>query len=63
MKKLVAFLLCLALVMPVFAKNDKDRNEFSITYGQYTIPQFAYVMGGVLGRRLRPDISRSRIRI
>ena len=49
MKKLIAFLLCLIVVMPVFAKNDKDRNEFSITYGQYTIPQFAYVMGGVLG--------------
>ena len=49
MKKLVSVLLCLVVVMPVFAKNDKDRNEFSITYGQYTIPQFAYVMGGVLG--------------
>ena len=49
MKKLVSVLLCLVVVMPIFAKNDKDRNEFSITYGQYTIPQFAYVMGGVLG--------------
>ena len=49
MKKLTALLLCIVLVMPVFAKNDKDRNEFSITYGQFTVPQFAYVMGGVLG--------------
>ena len=49
MKKLLALLLCLTVVMPVLAKNDKDRNEFSITYGQYTIPQFAYVMGGVFG--------------
>ena len=49
MKKLVALFLCVIVAFPVFAKNDKDRNEFSITYGQYTIPQFAYVMGGVLG--------------
>ena len=49
MKKLTALLLCLIVVMPVFAKNDKDRNEFSITYGQYTVPQFAYVLGEVFG--------------
>jgi hypothetical protein len=49
MKKLVSVLLCLALAMPVFAKNDKDRNEFSVTYGQFTAPQFAYVMGEVFG--------------
>ena len=44
MKKLIAFLLCLIVVVPVFAKNDKDRNEFSVTYGQFTVPQFAYVL-------------------
>ena len=49
MKKLIAFLLCLIVVVPVFAKNDKDRNEFSVTYGQFTAPQFAYVMGEVFG--------------
>jgi hypothetical protein len=49
MKKLVALFLCVIVAFPVFAKNDKDRNEFSITYGQYTVPQFAYVMGGVFG--------------
>ena len=49
MKKFIALILCIIVVMPVFAKNDKDRNEFSITYGQFTVPQFAYVMGGVLG--------------
>ena len=49
MKKLVSLLLCMVVVIPALAKNDKDRNEFSITYGQYTVPQFAYVMGGVFG--------------
>ena len=49
MKKLIAFLLCLIVVVPVFAKNDKDRNEFSVVYGQFTVPQFAYVMGEVFG--------------
>ena len=49
MKKFVAILLCLTVVFGAYAKNDKDRNEISITYGQVTLPQFAYVMGGVLG--------------
>ena len=35
--------------MPVCAKNDTDKNEFSITYGQITVPQAAYVLGGVFG--------------
>ena len=34
---------------PVFAKNETDKNEFSITYGQITVPQAAYVLGGVFG--------------
>lgn len=49
MKKLIALILCLLFVSPVFAKNDQDRNEFSITYGQITVPQAAYVLGGVFG--------------
>ena len=49
MKKFVTLLLCIAVTVPVFAKNDKDRNEFSIVYGQATVPQFAYVMGEVFG--------------
>ena len=49
MKKLIALFLCVVFVTPVFAKNDKDRNEFSIMYGQATLPQFAYVMGEVFG--------------
>ena len=49
MKKFGALLLCLAFVLPVCAKNDTDKNEFSITYGQITVPQAAYVLGGVFG--------------
>ena len=49
MKKILAIFMCFVVVSSAYAKNDKDRNEFSITYGQFTIPQFAYVMGGVLG--------------
>ena len=49
MKKLIALLLCLIIMCPVFAKNETDKNEFSITYGQITVPQAAYVLGGVFG--------------
>ena len=49
MKKLVTLILCITVIFPVFAKNDKDKNEFSVTYSQFTLPQFAYVTGGVLG--------------
>lgn len=49
MKKLIALFMCFVVVSSAFAKNDKDRNEFSIAYGQATIPQFAYVMGEVFG--------------
>ena len=49
MKKLVTLILCIIAVFPVFAKNDKDRDEISVVYGQATIPQFAYVMGEVFG--------------
>ena len=38
-----------AIVLPLNAKDDESRYEISITYGQGTLPQFAYVMGGVLG--------------
>ena len=49
MKKLIALFMCFVVVSSAFAKNDKDRNEFTIAYGQATIPQFAYVMGEVFG--------------
>ena len=49
MKKLIALFLALTVVFAGYAKNDKDRNEFTITYGQITVPQFAYVFGGVFG--------------
>lgn len=49
MRKLVTLLLCLSVPFSALARNDRDRNEFSITYGQFTVPQFAYVMGGVFG--------------
>ncbi len=46
MKRLIALLLCFIVASPVFAKNETDKNEFSITYGQITVPQAAYVLGG-----------------
>ena len=49
MKKLIALFMCFVVLSSAYAKNDKDRNEFSITYGQATIPQYAYVLGGVFG--------------
>ena len=49
MKRLIALLLCFIVASPVFAKNETDKNEFSITYGQITVPQAAYVLGGVFG--------------
>ena len=48
MKKLITLILCFIVVYPVFAKNYKDKNEFSITYGQFTLPQVAYVTGAGL---------------
>lgn len=49
MKRIVAVFLALTLVFSAYAKDDNSRNEFSITYGQFTLPQLGYVMGGVLG--------------
>ena len=49
MKRVIALFMAAALVLPLNAKDDDSRNEVSITYGQATLPQFAYVMGGVLG--------------
>jgi hypothetical protein len=49
MKKTIALFLALTVVFSGYAKNDKDKNEFTVTYGQVTVPQFAYVFGGVLG--------------
>ena len=45
----LALLLALVLVLPARAQDKDGRNEFSITYGQFTLPQFAYVLGGVFG--------------
>ena len=47
MKKIITILLCFLIALSVNAKDYK--NELSFTYGQFTVPQFAYVMGGVLG--------------
>lgn len=49
MKKSIALFMCFVVTLSVCARNDTDRNEFSITYGQFTAPQFAYVLGGVFG--------------
>lgn len=49
MKKTVAVLLCLTLAFGAYAKNDHDKNEITLTYGQATVPQFAYLVGGALG--------------
>ena len=70
MKRLIALLLCFIVASPVFAKNETDKNEFSITYGQITVPQAAYVLGGVFGAMFslghfsfESGISLSRMRI
>ena len=47
MKKILTILLSLFIALSVNAKD--YNNELSFTYGQFTVPQFAYVMGGVLG--------------
>ena len=49
MKRIVAVFTALSIVFSVYAKDDKSRNEFTVTYGVFTLPQVAYVMGGVLG--------------
>ena len=49
MKKIAALFLALTLVFSGYSKDKDSKNEFSITYGQVTIPQFAYVMGEVFG--------------
>ena len=49
MKKIVALLLCLTFAFGAYAKNDEDKNELTLTYGQVTVPQFAYLFGGALG--------------
>ena len=49
MKRIVAVFMALSVVFSVYAKDDESRSEVSVTYGQATLPQFAYVMGGVLG--------------
>ena len=55
-KKFVIFLLSLILLANVninaSARNymyDYNKNEVTITYSQFTVPQTAYITGGVLG--------------
>ena len=47
MKKIAVFLLSLLLVSSLYGRDRKD--EFALTYSQFTVPQFAYIFGGVLG--------------
>ena len=47
MKKILALLLSLTLVCSAYASEPK--NEFGLTYSQFTVPQFAYIFGGILG--------------
>ena len=47
MKKIAVFLLSLLLVSSLYGRDRKD--EFALTYSQFTVPEFAYIFGGVLG--------------
>ena len=53
MKKIVAVLIGLALLGTPSLKaqqfNGGPRNDLSVSYGYFTIPQFAVVLGGVFG--------------
>ncbi len=44
-------LLCLALVvgLSISSYSQDYKNEISVTYSQFTLPQFAYIFGGVFG--------------
>lgn len=43
MKKIAVFLLSLLLVSSLYGRDRKD--EFALTYSQFTVPQFAYIFG------------------
>ena len=47
MKKITALLLALCLTCAVYGRDYKY--EFGLSYSQFTVPQFAYVLGGALG--------------
>ncbi len=50
MKKFKCFLMTvLLLVMSIGLNAQPSKNEITIEYGQFTVPQFAYVFGGVFG--------------
>ena len=53
MKKIIAVLIGLVLLgapqMRAQQYNDGPKNDFNISYGYFTVSQFAAVMGGVLG--------------
>ena len=46
MKKILAILLSILLSISLYSQ---PKNEISVEYGQFTVTQFAYTMGGVLG--------------
>ena len=47
MKKIAVFLLSLLMVSSLYGRD--RQNEFGVSYSQFTVPQFVYVFGGVLG--------------
>ena len=53
MKKIIAVLIGMMLLsapqMRAQQYNDGPKNDFSVSYGYFTIPQFAVVLGGVFG--------------
>lgn len=53
MKRIIAVLIGITLLgtpsLQARQYNDGPKNDFSISYGYFTIPQFAVVLGGVFG--------------
>lgn len=47
MKKLICASMALLLVLSAYGQDKK--NEISMTYSQFTVPQFGYIFGGVFG--------------
>ena len=53
MKRIIAIMIGIVLLgaptLRAQQYNDGPRNDFSVSYGYFTIPQFAVVLGGVFG--------------
>ena len=53
MKRIIAILIGITLLgapsLQARQYNDGPKNDFSISYGYFTLPQFAVVLGGVFG--------------